>query len=103
MSTSNEEKPITRDDLPSGAFPTPQQKLVLRIENDFAVHHCPPTSPATDKMATVREHLRQAALVVAELVPPGREQSVAITKLEEVMFWANAGIARQLPILPEEQ
>lgn len=29
-----------------------------------------------------------------ELVPDGREKATAITKLEEFMMWANAGIAR---------
>lgn len=103
MSNPNEEKRMDRSDLPSKALPTPQQQLAFRIESDFAVHHCPPTSPATEKMATLREHLRQAALVAAELVPAGREQSIVFTKLEEAMFWANAGIARKLPILPEDQ
>ena len=28
--------------------------------------------------------------------PPSREQSLAITHLEEVMFWANAAIAREI-------
>jgi len=42
----------------------------------------------------VREVLLTAAEHVEEVVPEGREQSLAITKLEEAMFWANAGIAR---------
>ena len=42
----------------------------------------------------VRAHIRYAAKTVLRVVPPGREQSLAITKLEEAMFWANAGIAR---------
>ena len=33
-------------------------------------------------------------MLIAELTPPSREQSVALTKLDEVTFWANAGIAR---------
>ena len=33
--------------------------------------------------------------------PPCREQSLAITALEEAMFWANAAIAREITA-PEE-
>ncbi len=33
-------------------------------------------------------------MVVNEVVPDGREKYLAFTKLEEVMFWANAGLAR---------
>lgn len=45
------------------------------------------------------ESVEAACLDVAEIIleetgPPSREQSLAITKLEEVMFWANAAIAR---------
>lgn len=45
------------------------------------------------------ERVREVCLTAAdELVsatgPMSREQSLAITKLEEAMFWANAAIAR---------
>jgi uncharacterized protein DUF6894 len=47
--------------------------------------------------AAVREACRAAAEVVDRTVPDGREKSLALTKLEEATFWANAGIARALP------
>lgn len=44
---------------------------------------------------TVRSVLLEAADKIVEVTgPPTREQSTAITKLEEAMFWANAAIAR---------
>lgn len=44
---------------------------------------------------TVRDVLLEAAdKIVTVTGPPTREQSLAITKLEEAMFWANAAIAR---------
>lgn len=43
----------------------------------------------------VRETCFQAAVAVVEVTgEPTREQSLAITHLEEAMFWANAAIAR---------
>lgn len=42
----------------------------------------------------VREVCLRAADEIALLVPEGRELSTSITKLEEAMFWANAGLAR---------
>lgn len=46
------------------------------------------------------ELVRKVCLEVAESIvditgAPTREQSRAITKLEEAMFWANAAIARE--------
>jgi len=42
----------------------------------------------------VRSAVVNLALEFDSALPPGREQALAITKLEEAMFWANAAIAR---------
>lgn len=42
----------------------------------------------------LRNFARQFAERINLEVPEGREKALAITKLEEVVFWANAGIAR---------
>jgi hypothetical protein len=43
--------------------------------------------------------MRSVALIMAEFIdqamPDCREKSMAWSKLEEAVFWANAGIARQ--------
>jgi len=35
------------------------------------------------------------AVRIDRLVPEGREKALAFTKLEEAVFWANAGVARR--------
>lgn len=48
-----------------------------------------------DAHQRVRDTLLEAADTIVEVTgAPGREQSLAVTKLEEAMFWANAAIAR---------
>lgn len=48
-----------------------------------------------DAHETVRDVCLSAADKIVEVTgAPSREQSTAITKLEEAMFWANAAIAR---------
>jgi hypothetical protein len=42
----------------------------------------------------VQRTIGDAALIVTDLVPDGRERALALTKLEEAVFWANAAIAR---------
>jgi hypothetical protein len=44
--------------------------------------------------ANIRGNIYSVAKSVLETVPEGRERSLALTKLEEAMFWANAAIAR---------
>lgn len=48
-----------------------------------------------DAHETIRSTLLEAADKLVEVTGAmSREQSIAITKLEECMFWANAAIAR---------
>ncbi|WP_032380945.1 Acb2/Tad1 domain-containing protein [Rhodococcoides fascians] len=64
------------------------------LNNRFDFH------PAgTTERATAHESVREGCKALAEFidarVPNGREKAHAITKIEEAMFWANAGIARK--------
>lgn len=58
----------------------------------FQSHSVP--DDAAEEMDRIRYDLQFAASMIALRVPPGREQALALTKLEEAMFWANAGISR---------
>ena len=62
------------------------------LENRFTYHA--PTGNQPAKYVELREAGLNLAERICELTPDSREQSLAITKLEEVIFWSNAAIAR---------
>ncbi len=62
------------------------------LDNRFAYHA--PTGGKAAKHGALRADCLELAKKICAVVPPGREQALALTKLEEVMMWANAGIAR---------
>ena len=63
------------------------------IDRRFAFH---PADQAKGKLHDeVRDLCRQTANVLNHKLPDGREKFLAITHLEEVMFWGNAAIARE--------
>jgi hypothetical protein len=64
------------------------------LEHRFNFHPAT-TEEKKNSHASVRMHCLSLARFIDDTLPPGREKSLAITKLEEVMFWANAGLARQ--------
>jgi hypothetical protein len=64
------------------------------IEHRFAFHAAP-TQEKRDEHTSVRQNCRRLADLLNEALPEGREKVVVMTKLEEVMFWANAAIARE--------
>jgi hypothetical protein len=57
-------------------------------------YHQPPDQETINRHANIRRACQDAAEAVNINAPEGREKSVAITKLEEAMMWANAAIAR---------
>lgn len=64
-------------------------------ELDERFKHHPPTSETIEEAHNaLRESSRSLAEVVEFTCPGGREKALALTKIEEAMFWANAAVAR---------
>lgn len=74
---------------------TPSDEDSRRDRNNF-LHHAPHSDQA-DRYADVRLTMLTTATQIRKVCPPSRELSLALTKLEEAMFWANASIARNEP------
>ena len=63
------------------------------LQNRFK-YHKPKDVQVANNHETVRQLCLQLARELNNYIPEGREKALAFTKLEEVMMWANAGIAR---------
>ncbi len=62
------------------------------IENNFTYHA--PKPGQAELYTQLREKAKELAHLIVELTPASREQSLALTHLEEATFWSNAAIAR---------
>lgn len=62
------------------------------IENNFTYH--PPKEGQPEIYDEIRGLGKSLALLINKHCPDNREKSLAITKLEESIMWANASIAR---------
>jgi hypothetical protein len=62
------------------------------LENRFTYHK--PFGSQPKRYESIRAKAKELAILITELTPHSREQSLALTKLEECSFWANASIAR---------
>jgi hypothetical protein len=63
-----------------------------QIENNFTYHE--PDRYKIDQLKMIRKEGKVLATMIDEKVPQSREKSIALTKLEECIMWANAGIVR---------
>ena len=63
-----------------------------QIENNFRCHEV--AKEQADKLDYIRVKAKDLAYMIDELCPNSREKSLAMTKLEEAVMWANAAIAR---------
>ncbi len=63
------------------------------IENRFAFHPAS-TEEKREAHTSIRQNCKVLADFLNEKLPEGREKSLAITHLEDVMMWANASLAR---------
>jgi len=97
-----DDRSVTFDGVPANLLKTingfqPWNKKPVReanqtIENNFRYHAPKPGQP--EKYTAIREKAKELAYLIDELAPKSREQSLAYTKLEEAVMWANAAIAR---------
>lgn len=62
------------------------------IERNFTYH--PPNDEQREIYQEIRDRAKYLALLLNDICPDSREKSLALTKLEESVFWANASIAR---------
>lgn len=80
--------------LPSDKEVRATTKQEIEINKRFTYH--PPIAglKQAERYEDIREDARSFALSLTNQCPESRELSLAITKLEETVFWANAAIAR---------
>ena len=64
------------------------------LEVDTRFTYYPPKDKQPEIYQLIREKAKQFGNYISVYCPDGREQSLAMTKLEEVVMWTNAGIAR---------
>ena len=62
------------------------------IENNFTYH--PPKGDQQARYEHIRTMGKSLAIAIEQFSPDSREKSLAMTKVEEAVMWANAAIAR---------
>lgn len=72
-------------------MPVPQADL----DNRFTYHA--PKGDQGERYIALRAKAKELAEMIVAKVPDGREQVLALTNIEQSIFWANAGIARRDP------
>lgn len=70
--------------------------MAQRVYNDLSHHEV--GVGAIAEMEELRGFALDLSIAVLNRVPPGREQASALTKVEEALFHANAGISRRYPL-----
>ena len=65
---------------------------IEQITSAFTYH--PPKPGQPEKYVVIRDTAKSLACLINDNCPDSREKSLAMTKLEECVMWANASIAR---------
>jgi len=63
-----------------------------KLNNNFTYHA--PKGDQTTRYQELREAGKKVAELICKHVPESPERTNAVLKIEEAIFWANAGIAR---------
>jgi chorismate-pyruvate lyase len=71
---------------------TAKETLMDSLPDRF--HYHPPSPEGVARHGSLTTLMESAAQGVVAICPLGREQALALTKLEEAKFWASASVAR---------
>lgn len=71
----------------------PADQQTSEMETRFTYHK--PKEGQAEKYVRIRNQARVLADLLQEACPESREKSLAFTKIEEAVMWANAAIARR--------
>ena len=63
----------------------------LNLDNIFTYHA--PHGNQAERYVEIREKAKELAKLIQEKTPESREQSVALTNVQQAVMWANAAIA----------
>lgn len=72
--------------------PMRDQQVVTMIHN--LTNHPPRHDSIVHRFETLRSHAKDLGSAIIALTPASREQSLALTNLEQTVMWAVAAIAR---------
>ncbi len=82
---------LNRKEFGMKTYEIPEQ-MAKRLNNDYIYHS--PKDDQAERYQILRNKCRDLAFTIATFTPPSREQSVALTALDQVMMAANSAIAR---------
>jgi hypothetical protein len=69
------------------------EEFGVEMDKRFTYHA--PKGDQPERYVSLRNKARELAEMIVSLCPESRERSLALTKVEESVFWANASIARR--------
>jgi uncharacterized coiled-coil DUF342 family protein len=72
----------------------PKDEVTDMIENNFTYHAPIAELKQAEKYEELRDAAKDLALKYVNNAPASRELSLALTNLEQSVFWVNAAIAR---------
>lgn len=76
------------------SFKYPESDLQLKTRLRNFTYHAP-HDDQQERYVQIRDNARMLSELFNGLCPSSRELSLAQTKLEEAVFWANAAIAKE--------
>ena len=74
-----------------------EHDIRTRVVNDFGFH--PANDVTRPKHEAIRDVFRKLAEFIIDTTPASREQSLALTALQEAAMWSNAAVAVNLAAL----